>query len=118
MSYRLGVDVGGTFTDLANQQCWYPSDNSDEDGEKSAFYGAYIGPRGTGSGPRFWRCLDAEVSHMPGVFTAAYMWESNARKFALLGKEPRGKFSPWPAPLDPHRGERRCEAWLSPQPSH
>jgi monoamine oxidase len=52
-----GIFGGGSFTDLAIQQCWYPSDNQDR---------------------------DVHLAHEPAVLTAAYLWEQNARRFSTL----------------------------------
>ncbi|MFI9510254.1 flavin monoamine oxidase family protein [Nocardia sp. NPDC052566] len=69
---RDGIFGGGSFTDLPIQQVWYPSDNARRvDGESR------------------WVAVDPERSRGPAVLTAAYLWESNARRFAALPETDR-----------------------------
>ncbi len=66
-----GIAGGGSFTDLPIQSVWYPSDNANpvyDDNDKR------VG----------WTIRDPEVSHSPGVLTAAYTWGNNSRLFASM----------------------------------
>ena len=84
---------GGTFTDLPMQQCWYPPDNARgiETELTTAFTGDDPGVRGGNfsKAPAQWTARSPELSHSPGVLTGAYMWETNARRFAALGDDER-----------------------------
>jgi len=85
-----GIYGGGSFTDLPIQQAWYPSDNSRPSGP--AVWAGFSGDEGehpTSQAPQHWLSQSAEVSHGPGVLTAAYMWEGNARRFLALSPEER-----------------------------
>lgn len=86
-----GIYGGSSVTDRLNQQCWYPSDNArapdDEDEGPAAL--ELILDRGVdllhgevAARTRYPR--SRAVSHEPGVFLAAYMWGTNARRFASL----------------------------------
>ena len=92
--------IGGvTYTDLPNQQIWYPNDNAlppssaepaddepdvvddtFEDGPPatSVFERAYV--------PRTRELKDRERSEGRGVLLAAYMWGQNAKRFSALSK--------------------------------
>jgi len=75
-----GIFGGGSYTDLANQQIWYPSDNSAPD-PLSAVGVGYIASNDQ-STKRI--AKQKALADKPGVFTAAYMWGANARRFAAL----------------------------------
>jgi monoamine oxidase len=82
-----GIYGGGSFTDLPIQQCWYPSDNS-----RPADHEMYIAFTGDktepySEAPVHWIARDPELSHSPGVLTASYLWESNARRFLALTRQ-------------------------------
>ena len=90
---------GNSVTDLPHQQSWYPSDNA------SARFGHDDDPGdGVGTPTRlgsfadrvrspdmdaYWDGVDEDVSRGPGVFLAAYLWGTNARRFASLNDEER-----------------------------
>jgi monoamine oxidase len=78
-----GIFGGGSYTDLANQQIWYPSDNSDPDPNANVRVG-YSGSelRATERVAKQKRLMDR-----PAVFTAAYMWGANAQRFAALDSQ-------------------------------
>ena len=75
-----GIFGGGSYTDLANQQIWYPSDNSAPAPNPDVRAG-YIA-----SNVRAVKrtAKQKHLSEKPAVFTAAYMWGANARRFAAL----------------------------------
>lgn len=85
---------GGSVSDRAFQQCWYPSDNArpaNTDAFKShngLDYLDFIGAGALGwsgyADVKQWAALDEGVSRSSGVFTAAYMWESNAKQFMSI----------------------------------
>lgn len=80
-----GIYGGGSYTDMLIQQCWYPSDNSEEDpGDGTLRAGPDDSFQETG-----WRAKDESISHEPGVFIGAYMWEGNARRFAAMTEAER-----------------------------
>jgi monoamine oxidase len=78
-----GIFGGGSYTDLANQQIWYPSDNSDPAPDADVRFGY------GGSKPRATKRVakQKQLADRPAVFTAAYMWGANARRFAALESE-------------------------------
>jgi monoamine oxidase len=76
---------GGSFSDLPHQQCWYPSDNS----EAAHNARLQMGLIQEGSQAIDWKAASTEKSKQPGVFTAAYMWGPNARRFAAIGNAER-----------------------------
>lgn len=77
---KYGIFGGGSYTDLPNQQCWYPSDNSAEENNGNVNFGSMSNkPQG-----KNWKAHNRQRSSAAGVFTAAYMWETNARRFAAL----------------------------------
>jgi monoamine oxidase len=78
-----GIFGGGSYTDLANQQIWYPSDNSGPALNANVRFG-YSGtePRATERVAK-----KNELIDRPAVFTAAYMWGANARRFAALDSQ-------------------------------
>ena len=87
---------GGSFTDLLIQQCWYPSDNAKPKRNSRKimrFTGneakIYKNKDDNSIAPYDWEGLDNDISNSPGVFTAAYMWENNARKFISLDEAQR-----------------------------
>lgn len=82
-----GIYGGGSFTDLPIQQCWYPSDNSRE--AKREAEGAASRTGGTPSVR--WEAADPNKSKQPGVFTASYTWEANARRFAAMSEDQRNE---------------------------
>jgi monoamine oxidase len=88
-----GIYGGGSFTDLAIQQCWYPSDNARgvTDEVAVAFTGDDPGAAGRGysRAPARWVARSRERSHAAGVLTASYAWETNARRFAALSEDER-----------------------------
>ena len=88
-----GIYGGGSFTDLPIQQCWYPSDNaqSADSDVTLAFTGDDPGAVGGGysQAPAQWRARSVDKSHTAGVLTAAYMWETNSRRFAALTSDER-----------------------------
>lgn len=88
---------GGTsVTDRPNQQCWYPSDNAElpsEAGSEQLTAKLPVDPTRdllAIEAPVVDRVPEsAEVSSQPGVFLAAYMWGTNAQRFASLGDTER-----------------------------
>jgi len=76
---------GASYTDLANQQCWYPSDNAKPKGDELPDYGSERAEAQVTD----WEAKDEQASKLPGVFLAAYMWEGNAKRFASLDKDGR-----------------------------
>jgi monoamine oxidase len=81
-SKQLG---GVTYTDLENQQMWYPHDN--------IMYDDMAGPEVPNEGTTPVRTerlrtpiavKDLELSKRPAAILAAYMWGENARRFASL----------------------------------
>ncbi|WP_332995105.1 flavin monoamine oxidase family protein [Scytonema sp. PRP1] len=80
---------GGSFTDLSIQQCWYPSDNSVpvEGAKVNCFTGDESRPNS--EAPKNWKVRSPDISHGPGVLTAAYLWEANARRFTALSESER-----------------------------
>lgn len=96
---------GGSFTDLLNQQCWYPSDNatpvkSQESVEADQIIAAQLQeitePGMGGTPPHYfetdrWEMKSREVANEPAVFLAAYMWGENARRFASFDTATRDK---------------------------
>lgn len=70
--FEDGIYGGGSFTDLNIEKCWYPNDNA-----------RLVD---TAAGEPCWVARDPEISHQPTALTAAYRWESNARKFRDLGE--------------------------------
>jgi len=91
--YVDGIYGGGSFTDLPIQQCWYPPDNARS--VDSEFTMAFTGddPGAAGGGysraPAEWDAQSADRSRASGVLTGAYMWETNARRFASLSDDER-----------------------------
>lgn len=85
--YEDGIYGGGSFTDLPIQQCWYPSDNAKP--VDRATYAAFTGDSDSpySEAPLNWIAKDKERSHGPGVLTASYLWEANARRFLSLSEE-------------------------------
>jgi monoamine oxidase len=86
---------GGSFTDLSIQQCWYPSDNSRKAKRDIGSAGEVgsadeITPAGKRAQVR-WRAADPNKSKQPGVFTASYTWEANARRFAAMSEDQRNR---------------------------
>lgn len=79
---------GGSYTDMENQECWYPSDNALEDPNSAVEMAAAIDSDGD-SRPTEWVAKDVKVSHQPGVLIGAYMWGTNARRFASLPEHQR-----------------------------
>jgi monoamine oxidase len=90
---------GSSTTDLPIQQCWYPSDNCKAASPDSSDHGTSgIGFSAASlidepQEPTEWESVNEEVSKSPGVFLAAYMWESNARRFAALGDSERSEIA-------------------------
>lgn len=83
---------GGSYTDLPHQQSWYPSDNSRPAGAGST--GSWeraidFGSTRSEPQPTEWEGIDPRRSREPAVLLAAYMWESNARRFASLSDPER-----------------------------
>jgi monoamine oxidase len=75
-----GIFGGGSYTDLANQQIWYPSDNSNSAPDPDVRFGySADAPQATKRVAKQNALVD-----QPAVFTAAYMWGANARRFAAL----------------------------------
>lgn len=90
---------GSSTTDLPIQQCWYPSDNckavspdSSDHGTSGISFSA-TSLKDEPQEPTEWESVNEEVSKSPGVFLAAYMWESNARRFAALGDSERSEIA-------------------------
>ncbi len=83
-----GIYGGGSYTDQLTQQIWYPSDNSvpaGEDRTVSFTGGDSSDPDSAYSAaPLYYSAQSADASRSPGVLTAAYMWETNARRFAAI----------------------------------
>ncbi|MEB3341797.1 NAD(P)/FAD-dependent oxidoreductase [Okeania sp.] len=61
---------GESFTDLNIEKCWYPCDNAQLDSNNF-------------SQPHF-VTKNKDISYQPSVFTAAYRWSDNSRKFMAL----------------------------------
>ncbi|MFJ2131790.1 flavin monoamine oxidase family protein [Streptomyces sp. NPDC087845] len=76
---RDGLFGGGSFTDLAIQQCWYPSDNARPGRENAA-----------GFTPR-WTAQDPQRSEAPTALLGAYLWGANARRFAAMPSADRDR---------------------------
>jgi monoamine oxidase len=83
---------GGTsVTDRPNQQCWYPSDNrkpADEAAADHLTVELMLDPTRDLLEGRV-ELIDSDLeseerSHAPAVFLAAYLWGTNARRFASL----------------------------------
>lgn len=82
-----GIAGGGSFCDLPIQSVYYPSDNAqgDPEGMPIASGVPFLSANGhAGVGPRV---RDPEVSQAPGVLTASYTWEHNARRLHGLQSE-------------------------------
>ena len=76
---------GATFTDLENQQMWYPHDNIIYDDDKGPEVPLEGDPPVRAERLRTPKTLmDAQLSKQPGAILAAYMWGENARRFASL----------------------------------
>lgn len=85
---------GCSHTDMEIQECWYPSDNAirnpnpeSQPSSKLIYY-----PDGTRVEipvTKEWLAKDPSVSQGPGVLLAAYMWGTNARRFASLTRDQR-----------------------------
>jgi monoamine oxidase len=95
-----GIFGGGSFTDLPIQHVWYPSDNSEPDETATQRVGptddyavksfeCQLDDIDGAFEPRVWKAIDTKKSEKPGVFTAAYMWDANARRFAAMSKDQR-----------------------------
>jgi monoamine oxidase len=82
-----GIYGGGSFSDLPHQQCWYPADNTQAANNARLKFGP-IRSRGQAID---WRLVAAEKSRQTAVFTAAYLWGANARRFAALDEGERSK---------------------------
>ena len=83
---------GGSASDLPHQHCWYPSDNSKqaEDTATDEKFLPYDGSLICGDPmPTKWQAVNPRLSEQAGVFTAAYMWGNNARRFAHLDNNQR-----------------------------
>jgi monoamine oxidase len=88
---------GGTsVTDRPNQQCWYPSDNAEPPDEENRDQVTSRLPLDLTrdmldiEAPVIDRVAESpERSNEPGVFLAAYMWGTNAQRFASLGNAER-----------------------------
>jgi monoamine oxidase len=88
---------GGTsVTDRPNQQCWYPSDNRETPDEAAAKHLTVLPVLDTtrdlmdvGFELPDVEPTSAERSNSPGVFLAAYVWGTNARRFASLDDSDR-----------------------------
>ena len=87
---RGGIYGGGSYTDLENQQCWYPSDNARAILDTFRA-GAERGPvtEVDPVEPVGWEAEDLARSHEPGVFIAAYMFDTHAQRFASLSDRER-----------------------------
>ncbi|MDQ0466231.1 monoamine oxidase [Caulobacter ginsengisoli] len=77
---------GGSFSDLPFQQCWYPSDNAAVASEdyRAGYTGSEAEEESISHAPRLWKGKSSAVSRSPGVLTASYAWETNARRLASL----------------------------------
>lgn len=87
-----GIFGGGSFTDLLNQQIWYPCDNAEPSPEVFVAFTGSDPSADAGSrsiAPRTYTALDPNVSRSPGVLTAAYMWQRNSRRFAAMTRDER-----------------------------
>ncbi|HJS87024.1 MAG TPA: NAD(P)/FAD-dependent oxidoreductase [Acetobacteraceae bacterium] len=91
--------IGGvTYTDLQNQQVWYPNDNvkmrTTDDSDEFTFESGI-----RGSSPRHRRLVATTPSGVrsiprsegPGALLAAYMWGDNANRFASLSPNERDR---------------------------
>jgi monoamine oxidase len=94
--FSEGIYGGGSFTDMPNQQTWYPSDNAKPTGtlEITGFTGDDPDPNSgspirVSSAPSAYLAANEEVSHSPGTMTAAYMWEAGSRRFAAMNDDER-----------------------------
>jgi monoamine oxidase len=93
-----GVAGGATYTDLPNQQIWYPNDNAvpirqvDSDDPAVDYAAMAADPdEGAFSAPEpLYEPRSGAVSAGEAALTAAYMWGKNARRFiALTDREKR-----------------------------
>jgi monoamine oxidase len=91
-----GIFGGNSVTDRPNQQCWYPSDNArkprDADDGPATFEvipRAGVDLLNSENVPATRYARSEDISHEPAVFLAAYMWGTNARRFASLSDAER-----------------------------
>lgn len=77
--FEDGIYGGASFTDLNIEKCWYPDDNALLEDKSSN------SPRWIGRNPEF--------SQQSATFTAAYRWESNARKFRNFDRSVRDELT-------------------------
>jgi monoamine oxidase len=82
--FEDGIYGGASYTDRPTQQCWYPSDNAEDDPEAEELRRASPGRGGhesTESGPEHFVARDPDISGGPAILTAAYMSGTNAERF-------------------------------------
>ncbi len=79
--FEDGVYGGGSFTDQPAQQCWYPSDNARPIDQSIAESFTGNDYESTVSAPLHWGPRDTSLSYEPGILTAAYTWQDQARKY-------------------------------------
>jgi monoamine oxidase len=91
-----GIAGGTSVTDRPNQQCWYPSDNaqpaSPDDSDQIAAETLPTPARDLMDAPVEivdWEPISPASSEEPGVFLAAYLWGTNAQRFASLSDPER-----------------------------
>lgn len=89
--FEDGIYGGSSITDLPIQQCWYPSDNSKPSPDTASDHLTSAVGMSTVMAPEIleqqtedWEARDPGVSRSPSVLLAAYMWGTNARRFAAL----------------------------------
>jgi monoamine oxidase len=92
-----GIYGGTSITDRPNQQCWYPSDNSQPVTDQAELEDAMVtlvqAPLATiaqrlAQGT-VWKAIDKDRSSGPGVLLAAYVWGTNGRRFASMSDAER-----------------------------
>jgi monoamine oxidase len=88
-----GIYGGSSRTDLPIQQCWYPNDTAVpmDDGDSDHLTLEYVDSLDQCL-PTDWKRMPEnkpEEEHRPGVFLAAYMWGTNAQRFASLSDAER-----------------------------
>jgi monoamine oxidase len=87
--YKDKIFGGGSHSDLPLQQTWYPSDNAIAADVQTSRVSQGGRARGTKAEPGTWRARYVDTSRKPGVVTAAYLWGTNARRFASLSMRER-----------------------------
>jgi len=84
------VQLGGvTYTDLENQQMWYPHDNLKYDDGEGPDVPLTDGHSHSERLRTPIGLLDSEISNCPGAMLLGYMWGDNARRFNSLSDDQR-----------------------------